>query len=42
MQGTNWEQSDFSAFSHYIKPHLEYGSEAYMKNKLDSQIYTVV
>ena len=29
-------------FSHYTRPHLEYGSQVYVKNKLDSQIYLLV
>ena len=29
-------------FSHYTRPHLEYGGYVYVKNKLGSQIYSLV
>ena len=30
------------SFSHYTRPHLEYGGLIYVKNKWSSQIYTVL
>ena len=32
----------FLTFSHYTRPHLQYGSCVYVKNKLGSQIYSLV
>ena len=31
-----------SNFSHYTRPHLEYGGQVYVENKLGSQIYLLV